>query len=549
MSTETKTETSIETSIDPKPQMKSEGIMPTPPPKRKKKWRKLKMVLIVLGLLAALVIWMISCASSALQVGVMYQEYTATHQDLEVVVSDSGTVEPADSYTVTALVTGEILEDFFEEGQLVEKDASLYTIDSGDLDYQIQRAELALQQAQIQYNNLKTALSPSPTVSGKVQRILVKTGDNVTAGTPVAELSNSDTMTIKVPFHSTDASTFSVGQTATLTLEGNMEQLSATVTTISGADEIGAGGVLTRMVELTVQNPGAISERHTATAMINNIPSMVAGTFQNAMSQTVVATSTGTITAIHVSEGDTISANSAICTIGGTATTNSLKTASIAVENAEIGLASTVDLLENYQITAPISGTVVDKNLKTGDNVEPTSGAMAVLYDMSYLTFTLNIDELDVSKLKVGQSVAITSNALPDHEFVGVVDKISINGTIMDGVTTYPVTILIEDGGALLPGMNVAADIMVEKVGNVLAIPLSSVVRGDTVMVLPADGYDRDGKLDPSKMQSVSVTLGRSNEEFVEVLSGIEEGQIVITTNYASNIMDEMMKMATPPSS
>ena len=551
MSTEAKvqTESHPQIQVTPEPKIETATVTQAPPPKKSKKGRRIKIAITLLVLIGGLIYALISCTSNAVQGAVVYTENTATYQDLVVKVSDSGTVEPADSYTVTTLVTGEVLTDGFEEGQLVEKDDLLYNIDSGDLDYQIQRAELALQQAQTQYNTVRNTYSPSPSVGGEVQHILVKKGDNIAPGTPVAEVANSDTMTIKVPFHSADVASFYIGQTATLTLEGNMEQLSATISTISGADEIGAGGILVRMVELTISNPGAITETLTATAVIGDISCLMAGTFQNSMTQMVVANNGGTVTSISVSEGDWIEANTPICTLGGTTVESSLKNAKIAVDSAKIGLASTVDMLEKYEITAPIAGTVVDKNIKAGDNVEPTSGPMAVLYDMSYLTFTLHIDELDVSKLKVGQTVEITSNALADQQFTGIVDKISINGTTMDGVTTYPVTVLIEDGGDLLPGMNVSADIMVEKIENVLAVPLSAVARGNTVMVLAENGYDKDGKVDPSKLTTVEVEIGRSNQDYVEILSGLEDGDTVVTANIASNIMEQMMKATMPPQS
>ncbi len=63
---------------------------------------------------------------------------------------------------------------------------------------------------------------------------------------------------------------------------------------------------------------------------------------------------------------------------------------------------------------------------------------LAIISDLSALTFDMNIDELDISKVKVGQRVRITVDALPGQEFSGYIDKININGTTTGGATSYP---------------------------------------------------------------------------------------------------------------
>lgn len=476
-----------------------------------------------------------------------YQTFETTYRDLEVIVSDSGTVEPADSYTITALVSGEVLTADFDEGDWVEEDDLLYTIDAGDLDIQIEQAELNVRQAELSYNNIVTNLTPSTTAAGRVKEVYVEVGDAVASGSAIATLASEDGMTITLPFHRADALTLSAGDSAVLTLEGNMEQITGTVTKISWEDVSGTGGAILRSVEISVENPGGISTSTMATATVNGVSSVSAGAFAESTTRTVYAAMGGTVTSVLVDEGDWVSANTKLCVIGGDSVESSLAAATLSIEAAQLSLDSINDMLENYEITAPISGTVIDKELKVGDNVEATSyTTMAVIYDMSYLTFTLNIDELDVNKLAVGQTVRITSDAIADQEFTGIVDKVSINGTTMSGVTTYPVTVLVDDSGSLLPGMNVSADILISQTENVLTIPVDAVSRGNTVQVLPADGYDKDGNVDASKLQTVSVELGESDADYIQVLSGLNEGDIVVVATTASSIMDAMSSMEAP---
>ena len=91
-----------------------------------------------------------------------------------------------------------------------------------------------------------------------------------------------------------------------------------------------------------------------------------------------------------------------------------------------------------------------------------TTETMCVIYDLSYLEMTLDVDELDILDIQVGQEAEITADAIDDCTFEGVVTSISSAGissagTTTGGTTTYPVTIRIDDTGSLMPGMNAAA--------------------------------------------------------------------------------------------
>lgn len=96
-----------------------------------------------------------------------------------------------------------------------------------------------------------------------------------------------------------------------------------------------------------------------------------------------------------------------------------------------------------------------------------TTETMCVIYDLSYLEMTLDVDELDILDIQVGQKAEITADAIDDCTFEGVVISISsagissagttTGGTTTGGTTTYPVTIRIDDTGSLMPSMNAAA--------------------------------------------------------------------------------------------
>ena len=251
-------------------------------------------------------------------------------------------------------------------------------------------------------------------------------------------------------------------------------------------------------------------------------------------------------------------------TLSSTELQNSLRSSEISLEDSKLSLENVQEQLENYQITSPISGTVIKKNYKAGDNLSAnstTAGSLCTIYDLSYLTMTLNVDELDISSIQVGQKVSITADAVEGKAFEGEVTSISVQGTTANGVTTYPVTIRIDETEGLLPGMNVDAQIVVESVSQVLSVPTSAVQRGNRVLVsvdseagkaaLAAQEQEASNG-EPAADSSVpegyvyaEVTLGLSDDSYIEILDGLAEGDEIAYANSAqdSGMMPEMFGM------
>ena len=199
-----------------------------------------------------------------------------------------------------------------------------------------------------------------------------------------------------------------------------------------------------------------------------------------------------TVKKLLVSAGDYVSVGTAIFSMDAEDASDILKTyknkvsdAKSSLENAQSNLDTTTDNYENYTITAPISGTVTTKNVNVGENVQNgnSATALAVIYDLSEVTFEMNIDELDISNVKVGQKVEVTADAFEDQTFEGTVTKVSMEGTAVNGVTYYPVTVTMTEYGDLLPGMNVTGVIILDEAEDALAIPVDALQRGNKVYV------------------------------------------------------------------
>lgn len=542
-------------------------------PKKRNKWPKR---LLVLGVVAALALFLIFGRGTAKQTVAAgaYLTDTAALRALTVTVTGPGTVQPTDTARITASVLGDILESPLAEGDTVKKGDVLYTVDPADMDTAIRQANTSVEQAtlsqrsaQLNYDNLlKTQrdneknLAVKATGTGVISKLYVSQGDTVTVGTPIAEILDREHMELALPFHAADAQSFSVGQRATVAVTGTGETLEGAITDIAHTDSAGPGGTLTRTVTVTVDNPGALSPASSGSAMVDGVAAAASGPFRYAESCQLTALYTGELEALSIREGDWVTEDQEVGRFKAADMQAQIDSAAISLENASLSLRTardnlqrTLDNLKDYTITSPIDGRIIEKRLEAGDTLDQaalSAGPLMVIYDMSRFTFELSIDELDIPRVSPGQRVEVTVSALNDRAFTGKVDKMSINGLTVSGKTTYPVTVVLDGNGeelaaqGLYPGMNVSASIVVEEMGSVLSVPEDYIDRGDTVLVAGEGCLDEKGNVaDLSKIEKRQVTLGRSNQAYVEILSGLSEGETVLRQNTTSNIMDMMRDM------
>lgn len=392
--------------------------------------------------------------------------------------------------------------------------------------------------------------------SGMITELYVEVGDEVQSGATIADVRDSSIMELTVPFNSSDVSSFSVGSSATVTMDSSFETLTGTVTAIDAADTVLDGYQIVRYVTIQVNNPGGLSTSSTATATINGIACNQGVTFEYLSESTITSDAAGTVVSLNVSEGSQVSVGSVIATLSSSSVEEQVESSRLSLQQSQLSYENTVEQLDDYIITAPIDGTVITKNTKVGDTLDTTNGqtTLAVIYDLSYLTFDMSLDELDVNQVEVGQTVEVTCDSLEDVGTIeGVVTKVSVAGTTSNGVTTYPVTVQIDNPPKdLLPGMNVDAVIVVDEATNVIAVPISAVQRGDTVYVKDdsatnTDGTMVNGSLLPDGWRAVEVETGLSDTNYIEILSGIEEGDIVYVPEVARDSSSEDGEMGMMP--
>jgi multidrug efflux pump subunit AcrA (membrane-fusion protein) len=175
-------------------------------------------------------------------------------------------------------------------------------------------------------------------------------------------------------------------------------------------------------------------------------------------------------------------------------------------------------------ITAPAAGVVTTLSVAAGERVS-IGQVVAHLTNYTDLQTVVQIDELDIPKIKNGQPVTIKVNAYPDQSFNGTVTKIADEGTSTNGVSTFDVTVHIDKPKNLKVGMSTEASILTASKNNALYVPIDAVrTRNNEKFVIVTSG---DSSNQNSGMQQVTVKTGLANEDDVEITQGLTEGETV----------------------
>ena len=478
------------------------------------------------------VVWMTQVRATQAPAEAAYIETKPTRRSITNIYSEDGTVEAAESYQVKSLVRGDVLTADFEEGDMVQEGDVLYTIDSADAVNSVERAQLTLSQAQRDYEDAVDAQYVRTGIGGTVVSIAAAPGDVVTAGQEIATIRDESAMLLTLDFPAADAAQFAAGQAAEVTLDGTYEKLAGTVRSVSGADTLSSGNMLVRSVTITVPNSGGLTASQAATASVNGVSALGSARLSYQNGQTLTAPADGTVAALCVQEGSSVGAGSAIVQLTSDNLTRQAEQAADSLRSAELSMEDAENTLDDYTITAPISGTVIQKNYQAGETVE-SGKDMCIIYDMAYLEMTINVDELDINQISVGQDVTVTADSV-DGTFNGKVTRVSMVGETNGGTTTYPVTVQVEEYGALRPGMNVNAEIVVEQAADAIAVPNAAVERGDVVLVTTESPSAANAIADmtaPDGYVYVQVETGVSDNNYTEITSGLQEGDII---GYAS---------------
>lgn len=510
-----------------------------------KKFKKIFIIIIVIAIV--LIGLKLLGSNKDNNSNVIVNDYTVSLGTIDSTISGKATIQPNDQYTITTSVSGDILATYFEEGDVVKEDAVMFEIDSSDVAKSIESSGLNMEKANMSLENINDSiedLTLKTEYSGITTNVNVEIGDTINNGQVIANIYDDTRMLIKIPFNERDVDGFYVGQEALVYLDNSDNEIIGKVVSINSQSYAKASYMRVKDVEIEIKNPGSVLKGDTATAIINDIACNSSGSFEYFVEEVITSKAAGEIIELNIENNKWIDKNSVVLKLENETLMDQKRTTEISYRETELNRERTLESLDDYTIKAPITGTVIDKQKKVGDSLDNTKGAntLAVIYDLSSLKFDMEVDELDIAKIEVGQEVIIIADAVVGKEYKGYVEKINVKGTSSNGVTVYPVTVRIKDfDDKLMPGMNIDADIVIEKADNVLVIPSECLNRGNTVFVKGNKEDEKDTA--PEGYKTVSVETGVTDGVNIQIVSGLSEGDIVRGREIqATNGIMEMME-------
>lgn len=206
----------------------------------------------------------------------------------------------------------------------------------------------------------------------------------------------------------------------------------------------------------------------------------------------------------------------------------------IVIQQKEDSLLNARQTLADYSIRAPFDGVIAEVNIKRGDSLSGSAAIATLITKQKIAEVSLN--EVDVAKVKVGQKVTLTFDAIEGLNITGEVAEIETIGTVSQGVVTYSVKISFDtQDERVKPGMSVSAAIITNIKQDVLMVSNNAVKsQGEKYYVEMLDqavsgSHGSQGVTSPTLPRQQSVEIGLANDTSTEIVSGLKEGDQVVS--------------------
>jgi len=518
--------------------------------------RKKIFIIIIVAVIVLTGVFLAFAGGEEEQVDIV--QHTVIRGDVEELIQASGVIRPIERREITAMVGGEVWYSPFEVGDIVSRGDILYRIDDTDARLNVQQRQIGVSQAHLstqEINDNINRLTITAPATGTLTGFDLNIGDNIGGGggmgVQIGTVIDNHNLTVRIPFNSVDADLINVGDSVMVTSAQFMTAMDGRVSHVYNSTTTAYGGIM-RYIEISLVNPGALSSDVSVAATVftayGQIMSAGSGRLSPGTTAQVIAEQAGRVEEIFVRDGQQVTQGQVIARLSNVALTNQRENNQLTIQERNLGLETQLRRLDDFTITSPIDGIVIDKNRDVGDNVGAGAGMREILMvvaDTSSVAFDIEIDEMEISRVQLGQSVIVTVEALPGRTFDGVVTEIAVEGRASQGVTKFDVEITIAEPGDLAePGnlrlqMNADANIVVESSTNVLRLPESAIMAGGMVFLFGESGMTgSDGT--PIELPAGApvieapegygiriVQTGVRSGRFVEIVAGLQEGDIV----------------------
>lgn len=471
------------------------------------------------------------------------REGTVENGRITATVNATGSIEPEALVTLTFRSTGTIQQVSVERGQTVQAGDVLATLDTEELQLSVQQAEdaLRIQELTLQQrlnNELteSTIASSQADIDATAAQLTVAEANLAGAEAAVlqaqaqkAQLLAGSTAGAIAAAEAQVASAQAQQKNAQITYDRVLECYNFKIPGTDEKQEICPGlGATEEQARYSLNNANlalAAAEAQLADTKAGPRPADIqAADAAIASAQANVLAAQGNVAA---AEANLARAQAAFNRLQELPTDDEIAILEAQINSAQTNLALAKLRLEQSMIMAPIDGTIANVLINAGEQASPGAPAITLVNEAAY-HINVNVDEIDIDQISVGQAVDVTLDALADTTLTGTIAEIAPTSASAGGVVTYLVTINIVDAGDVMlrPGMSANASIVVQEVDDVLIVP-NWAVRLDResgnafVLQRMADGTTAE----------VIIETGLRNEQFSEVLSGLQAGDVVVVTS------------------
>jgi HlyD family secretion protein len=206
---------------------------------------------------------------------------------------------------------------------------------------------------------------------------------------------------------------------------------------------------------------------------------------------------------------------------GGDVPADATGTSLLKFKQAQLAVQTVQENLDAAKLTAPFNGTVTEVSGMVGDQVSPGTKAFRI-DDLSQMKVDVQVSEVDINSVQVGQPAMVTFDAVLGREYHGKVVDVSRVGTSVQSVVNFQVTVELTDPDAdVKPGMTASVTVTIQSLDNVLLVPNQAVhlVNGQRMVYVLRNG----------QLFEIPVTLGASDDTMSEVTSGdLSSGDVLV---------------------
>ena len=516
---------------------RAEALFETLSKNKKLRRRKvLRTVLITIAVIAAILITTVIILTKKVEkrfaaAAAEVQSYQVTTGTIHTIVSGTGVLTEEDLEAITVPSGVEITEVMVDAGDTVHKGDLLATVD-------LATVMTSLTSLQDQMNDLdkdinaakgdKASTQISAGVSGRVKIIHAEAGDDVSLC--MAEHGALAVLSLD-GFMAADLETdkLSKGDLVSVTRENG--------TVLEGKVSSAAGGKATVLV--TDNGP-----KYDEEISVSTTDGTVIGTaklyIHNPLGVTGYA---GTVSTVTAKENAAVSNGSPLFTLKNTSFSANYDTLLRNRADLEEILLELLTLYRDGALLAPMDGVIstVEFDDSADATYTATSGETNVLtlYPDLAMTITIGVDETDILALKEDQEAEITVSSVGEEIYPGSVTDISKVADTSTGVTQYSAEIVLDKAPGMLPGMTAEVDVKIQGTENALIIPVEALHQTSTGSFVYTS-YDEETQRYGGR---VDVVPGMQNDNYAEILSGLQEGDTIYYTKqeniftYFSNMM------------